>query len=127
MATPRAPLEHGRIRRPSPLSECGSAVTLTDHLSRELPALELFALRHATRTTACLVGTARLPNPDPPRKLATEPSPRCFAPAAARGSAPGWSRPSRSPRGRSAGAPLIHSGAGTGSNIVLTGGTAFLF
>src|SRR3954464_592120 len=37
-----------------------------DHLGRELPALELFALRHATRTTACLVGTARLPNPDPP-------------------------------------------------------------
>src|ERR1044071_675745 len=30
MATPRAPHEHGRIRRPSPLSECGSAVTLTD-------------------------------------------------------------------------------------------------
>src|SRR4051812_26832609 len=29
MATPRAPHEHGRIRRPSPLSECGSAVTLT--------------------------------------------------------------------------------------------------
>src|SRR3954470_12915385 len=32
MATPRAPHEHGRIRRPSPLSECGSAVTLTMHL-----------------------------------------------------------------------------------------------
>src|SRR4051812_16805500 len=31
MATPRAPHEHGRIRRPSPLSECGSAVTLTKH------------------------------------------------------------------------------------------------
>src|SRR5215208_1187318 len=30
MATPRAPHEHGRIRRPSPLSECGSAVTLTE-------------------------------------------------------------------------------------------------
>src|SRR4051812_31071959 len=29
MATPRAPHEHGRIRRPLPLSECGSAVTLT--------------------------------------------------------------------------------------------------
>src|SRR5689334_11187512 len=29
MATPRAPHEHGRVRRPSPLSECGSAVTLT--------------------------------------------------------------------------------------------------
>src|SRR3954463_12550617 len=29
MAPPRAPHEHGRIRRPSPLSECGSAVTLT--------------------------------------------------------------------------------------------------
>src|SRR3954471_20134828 len=33
MATPRAPHEHGRIRRPSPLSECGSAVTLTEKLS----------------------------------------------------------------------------------------------
>src|SRR4029453_2356400 len=32
MATPRAPHEHGRIRRPSPLSECGSAVTLTCYL-----------------------------------------------------------------------------------------------
>src|SRR4051812_16898603 len=32
MATPRAPHEHERIRRPSPLSECGSAVTLTEQL-----------------------------------------------------------------------------------------------
>src|SRR3954467_6573048 len=45
-----------------------------DHLGRELPALELLALRHATRSTACLVGTARLPNPDPPHKLATDPA-----------------------------------------------------
>src|SRR3954462_9530966 len=37
MATPRAPHEHGRIRRPSPLSECGSAVTLTQHLHRGRP------------------------------------------------------------------------------------------
>src|SRR3954447_19473317 len=29
MTTPRAAHEHERIRRPSPLSECGSAVTLT--------------------------------------------------------------------------------------------------
>ena len=50
MTTPRLPpREHGRIRRPSPLSECGSAVTLTDNLGRELPALERLALRHATR------------------------------------------------------------------------------
>src|SRR4051794_26263177 len=30
MPTTHAPHEHGRIRRPSPLSECGSAVTLTN-------------------------------------------------------------------------------------------------
>src|SRR6185437_4089533 len=42
-----------------------------DHLGRELPALERFALRHATRTAACLVETARLSNPDPPHKFAT--------------------------------------------------------
>src|SRR4051794_10116645 len=38
MATPRAPHEHGRIRRPSPLSECGSAVTLTFY--RDLKAYQ---------------------------------------------------------------------------------------
>src|SRR3712207_4887140 len=40
MATPRAPHEHGRIRRPSPLSECGSAVTLTidEHFGHAGPA-----------------------------------------------------------------------------------------
>src|SRR5829696_6562265 len=45
-----------------------------DHLGRELPAFELFALRHATCAAIRLVEMARLPNPDPPHKLATDPS-----------------------------------------------------
>src|SRR5436190_16639093 len=40
MATPRAPHEHGRIPRPSPLSECGSAVTLTHARPRTRRAVE---------------------------------------------------------------------------------------
>src|SRR4051794_25618741 len=44
-----------------------------DHLGRELPPLKLFALRHTTRVATCLVETARLSNPDPPHKLATDP------------------------------------------------------
>src|SRR3954468_18761049 len=44
-----------------------------DHLGRELPASELLALRHDPRAAIRLVGTARLPNPDPPHKLATDP------------------------------------------------------
>src|SRR4051794_7560590 len=44
-----------------------------DHLGRELPALELLAVRHATRAAIRLVETARLSNPDPPHKFATEP------------------------------------------------------
>src|SRR3712207_81891 len=44
-----------------------------DHLGRELPALELFALRHDTCAAIRLVETARLSNPDPPHKLATDP------------------------------------------------------
>jgi len=44
-----------------------------DHLGRELPALELLALPHDTRAAIRLVATTRLPNPDPPRKLATDP------------------------------------------------------
>ena len=46
-----------------------------DHLGRELPAFELFALPHDTRAAIRLVATARLSNPDPPHKLATEPRP----------------------------------------------------
>jgi DDE superfamily endonuclease len=49
----------------------------SDHfrvIGRELPTFELFALRHATRVATCLVETARLPNPDPPHKLATDPA-----------------------------------------------------
>src|ERR1051325_498198 len=39
MTTTHAPHEHGRIRRPSPLSECGSAVTLTaPQLQARLPS-----------------------------------------------------------------------------------------
>src|SRR5215207_931942 len=45
-----------------------------DHLGRELPALERLALRHDTCAAIRLVETARLPNPDPPHKLATDPS-----------------------------------------------------
>src|SRR4051794_10768009 len=45
-----------------------------DHLGRELPAFELLALRHDTCAAAYLVETTRLPNPDPPHKLATDPS-----------------------------------------------------
>src|SRR3954469_10258261 len=48
MATPRAPHEHGRIRRPSPLSECGSAVTLTENLPEARPQL-LGLPRHQAR------------------------------------------------------------------------------
>src|SRR3982751_6575822 len=44
-----------------------------DHLGRELPALELLALPHDTRAAIRLVATTRLPNPDPPRKLASDP------------------------------------------------------
>ena len=44
-----------------------------DHLGRELPTLKLFALPHDTRAVIRLVATARLPNPDPPHKLATDP------------------------------------------------------
>src|SRR3954452_16787377 len=44
-----------------------------DHLGRELPAFELFALPHATRAAIRLVETVRLSNPDPPHKLATDP------------------------------------------------------
>src|SRR3954453_12345491 len=44
-----------------------------DHRGRELPALELLALSHATCAAIRLVETARLSNPDPPHKLATEP------------------------------------------------------
>src|SRR4051812_6759008 len=49
MATPRAPHEHGRIRRPSPLSECGSAVTLTINSrlqSRARPCLSRTPANH---------------------------------------------------------------------------------
>src|SRR3954451_13993449 len=51
-----------------------------DHLGRELPALELLAVRHATRAAIRLVETARLSNPDPPHKFATEPLPFCALP-----------------------------------------------
>jgi CheY-like chemotaxis protein len=44
-----------------------------DHLGRELPAFELLALRHDTCAAIRLVETARLSNPDPPHKLATDP------------------------------------------------------
>src|SRR3954451_15123529 len=44
-----------------------------DHLGGELPALELLALPHDTRAAIRLVATTRLPHPDPPRKLATDP------------------------------------------------------
>src|SRR5829696_7611409 len=45
-----------------------------DYLGRELPALERLALRHNTRAAIRLVETARLSNPDPPHKLATDPN-----------------------------------------------------
>jgi hypothetical protein len=44
-----------------------------DHLGRELPAFEVPTLRHDTCAAIRLVETARLPNPDPPHKLATDP------------------------------------------------------
>src|SRR5215212_2421714 len=44
-----------------------------DHLGRELPAFEVLALRHDTCAAIRLVETARLSNPDPPLKLATDP------------------------------------------------------
>src|SRR5205085_1043491 len=49
-----------------------------DHLGRELPALKLFALRHDIRAVIRLVEAARLPNPDPPHKLATDPQVRLW-------------------------------------------------
>src|SRR3954453_4210697 len=51
----------------------GPAHRPQDHLGRELPALELLALRHDTRAVIRLVEIARLSNPDPPHKLATDP------------------------------------------------------
>src|SRR4051812_26829060 len=48
-----------------------------DHLGRELPALEVLAPRHDTCAAIRLVETARLPNSDPPHKLATDPWKRC--------------------------------------------------
>ena len=51
-----------------------------DHLGRELPTLKLFALPHDTRAVIRLVETARLPNPDPPHKLATDPWEMVFQP-----------------------------------------------
>jgi hypothetical protein len=44
------------------------------HLGRELPALGVPTLRHNTRAAIRLVETARLSNPDPPHKLATDPN-----------------------------------------------------
>src|SRR4051794_28480396 len=60
-----------------------------DHLGRELPAFELFALRHATCAAIRLVEMARLSNPDPPHKFATDPS------DSPRSENPGMSQPSR--------------------------------
>src|SRR3954470_13949035 len=45
-----------------------------DHLDRELPAFQLLALSQDTCAAIRLVETARLSNPDPPHKLATDPS-----------------------------------------------------
>src|SRR5215210_4440676 len=45
-----------------------------DHLGRELPASEVVTLRHDTCAAIRLIETMHLPNPDPPHKLATDPS-----------------------------------------------------
>ncbi len=39
-------------------------------------SVEVLTLRHDTRAAIRLVETTRLPNPDPPHKFATDPSPR---------------------------------------------------
>src|SRR4051794_23229580 len=43
-------------------------------IARDLPPFDLFALRQPPRAPPCLVETARLPNPDPPHKLAIDPA-----------------------------------------------------
>jgi hypothetical protein len=49
------------------------AHSLQDHLGRELPSFETFALSHDTHAVIRLIETARLPNPHPPHKFATDP------------------------------------------------------
>src|SRR3954454_2594963 len=77
MATPRAPHEHGRIRRPSPLSECGSAVTLTvrppdlpaetvsTHEHIELPPVRPVVEQHRRLAVTCPACQARVAAPRP--------------------------------------------------------------
>src|SRR3954452_14867765 len=94
MATPRAPHEHGRIRRPSPLSECGSAVTLTLHPPAGRPDRARSGSRGG-RDEARLPAFAAPYGGDEAARPRHGTSPTCSASSGTRASRPPGSMPKR--------------------------------